>query len=412
LKAGFKTIVGIDLDDTILKNLPFEIKKNAVILNGDGLKFYASRYADVVVGNPPFSAKYGRITDEKILEKFELGKGRRSQAIEILFLEKFLQLASPDGVIGIILPQGIFSNIPMKYVREFILEHTSVLAIVSLPRNIFSNKTTSKTSILFVQIQKDRQKRKTFMAIADTLSDLPILLEAYFSSQTLEKPAAFWADLDAESFDPSMYLARRERCAFKKGIPVKSLGDIVSEIRCGTAEYGPKRQFSSWGIPFITAKTITPLGLDLSKNPRYVEPGSPMDKSRAYVGPGDMLFVRVGMGCSGRTAVVMTDLPKGIADDWIYIIRTKAVNPFYLAAFFQTKFGQSQIDSMKRGTGTVTIPRKLLQGMLIPIPPVLFQESVETRYKEVVHLREIGCLNEARKCLDSLLADIETETGR
>lgn len=406
LKAGFREVIGIDLDSEVLKDIPSEIKRKAIVLKGDGLKFVGS--GNAIVGNPPFSAKYGRITDQEILKSFELGKGRKSQAIEILFLEKFLQLASPGGVVGIILPQGIFSGIPMRYVREFILEHSGVLAVVSLPRNIFSNNTTSKTSILFVQ--KDRRDTKTFMAIADTLHDLPVLLKAYFSSRTPDEPKAFWTDLNAESFDPTVYLTRQKKHAFRKGLPVKLLGEIA-EMRTGAAEYGPKRNFSSWGIPFITAKTVTSLGLDLSKSPGYIEPGSPMDKRRAYVGPGDILFVRVGVGCSGRAAVVPSDLSKGIADDWIYIIRTKEINPFYLALFFQTKFGQSQINSMKRGTGTVTIPQRILKNMSVPIMPVSFQEAVEARYKEIMLLREAGCLDEARGELDSLLTDIETETG-
>jgi len=52
-----------------------------------------------------------------------------------------------------------------------------------------------------------------------------------------------------------------------------------------------------------------------------------------------------------------------------------------------------------------------LKNMSVPIMPVSFQEAVEARYKEIMLLREAGCLDEARGELDSLLTDIETETG-
>lgn len=111
-KMRFDQIVGIDIDREVIGELPLELTGHAQIWVGDGLQPLAiyENSADIVVGNPPFSAKYGRVTDLATLSNFELGKGRKSQAIEILFLKRFLQLARPDGVVGIILPQGIFSR--------------------------------------------------------------------------------------------------------------------------------------------------------------------------------------------------------------------------------------------------------------------------------------------------------------
>jgi len=71
-----------------------------------------------VVGNPPFSAKYGRISDKNILDRYELGRGRRSQAVEVLFLERFIRLARSGGVVGIIIPDGILANTNYEYVTK------------------------------------------------------------------------------------------------------------------------------------------------------------------------------------------------------------------------------------------------------------------------------------------------------
>jgi type I restriction enzyme M protein len=129
---GVGQVMGIDINEGVVpKNL-----KCRIFAPQDGLLPLDRNYegkADIVVGNPPFSAKYGRITNKEILARFELGRERRSQAIEILFLERFIQLASEGGVIGIILPSGVFSNLPLKPVREFICRNTSVLGVISLP---------------------------------------------------------------------------------------------------------------------------------------------------------------------------------------------------------------------------------------------------------------------------------------
>ena len=83
----------------------------------------------------------------------------KSFPIEILFLERFMQLAKPGGWIAIIIPDGILANSQLHYVREFIAKKTKVLAIVSLPRDTFKEVGTgAKTSILFLQKYHENDK--------------------------------------------------------------------------------------------------------------------------------------------------------------------------------------------------------------------------------------------------------------
>jgi type I restriction enzyme M protein len=410
MDQGFREVIGIDIDEEILYKLPNAIKRKAKLFMRDGLQCFLgdiTNTANAVVGNPPFSAKYGRVRDQRVLSTFQLGKGRKSQAIEILFLERFIQLASPRGTIGIILPAGIFSALPLRYVRKFILDNSTVLGIVSLPRGIFNRNTTSKCSILFAQ--KGKSKRETFMGIADGLDSLSSLLDAYTKHKECERPVAFWvSNLSADSFDPEFYQPCKVSAMLQaSSLPIVRLGQVLSAIHCGGTEYGDKRRFADEGIPFISAKTVTPLGLNLDRDRRYVEPNSIMDKKWAHVHCGDILFVRVGVGCSGRAAVVVDDSEKGIADDWIYILRAKGVSPYYIALFLYTKFGQSQIERLKRGVGTVTIPQRLLKDILIPIPSPIFQENLEKHYHEMVKLRRAMRIVEATAKFNELIHDIE-----
>src|SRR3989338_9973413 len=82
--------------------------------------------------------------------------------IEILFLDRFIQLAKPGGWITIIIPDGILTNSNSYYVREFFSEKTKVEAIVSLPRETFKKVgTNAKTSILFLRKLRDKEKLET-----------------------------------------------------------------------------------------------------------------------------------------------------------------------------------------------------------------------------------------------------------
>src|SRR3989344_81964 len=95
------------------------------------------------------------VLDIKEIEKL------KSFPIEILFLERFIQLAKPDGWIGIIIPDGILTNSNSHYVRDFISTKAKVEAIISLPRDAFKNVGTSaKTSILFLRKYKDQEKKQ------------------------------------------------------------------------------------------------------------------------------------------------------------------------------------------------------------------------------------------------------------
>ena len=89
----------------------------------------------------------------------EVGRLAQGLPIEILFIERFIQLVKPNGWIATIIPDGILSNSNAHYIRDFIVTKTKVEAIVSLPRETFKQAGTSaKTSILFLKKLPDKEK--------------------------------------------------------------------------------------------------------------------------------------------------------------------------------------------------------------------------------------------------------------
>ena len=56
---------------------------------------------------------------------------------------------------AIVLPQGKFNNATLAYIREWILRHARLLAVVGLHLNTFKPHTGTKTSILFLQKYTD-----------------------------------------------------------------------------------------------------------------------------------------------------------------------------------------------------------------------------------------------------------------
>ncbi len=414
VKYGFSEVVGVDVDGECLDALPEFIKRRVVLNVGDALqrgvvKSLREGYFDLVAGNPPFSAKYGRVTDRSVLSCYCLGGGARSQALEVLFLERFIQLARVGGVIGVILPDGVLLNLNYRRVREFILNACRVLAVISLPRLIFNgvSRTVSKTSILFL-MKEGGGGGSVFAADVRDLDELPAVLESY----KLRRQGLFsrWTSITPDSFHPKTYLLNSE-LDFR--FPTVKLKDLIGEVFCGLTVYGERRRFTDSGLRFISAKTVTRLGLDFTRDSRrYIEAGGCMDKVKAHVRVGDVLFVRVGVGCIGRAAVVVDEEDLGVADDWIYIIRTsRRLSPYYLTVFLQSEYGRIQLEKAMRGVGTVTIPLSLLKEFNIPLPDVNFQDSFKTEYLRMIAYRRSGDYASAEKIFEGMVSKLQDYIG-
>ena len=201
-KLANRCIYGTDANDRMART-----SKMNMIMHGDGHGgvhhhdgflnvngIFEGRF-DIILTNPPFGANVepsAKITEEQvavpenedayvrdfgtlyreaqarvraakgnpIASLFELpkrgngdGKSKLGKIkTEILFLERCLDLLTPGGWLGIVLPEGIFNNPSLVYVREFCEDRAYIRAVVSLPQDTFASSGASvKASLLFMQ---------------------------------------------------------------------------------------------------------------------------------------------------------------------------------------------------------------------------------------------------------------------
>jgi type I restriction enzyme M protein len=146
---------------------------------------------DVVFTNPPFGSKIP-VKEEKTLKQFDLGhkwnfnkkekkwelqptlnnKGSKGGVEpQILFIERCLQFLKVGGRMAIVLPDGIYGNDKLGYIREFLKRNTKILAIIDVPSETFQPNTSTKTTILVAEKTKENAKiddHFIFMAICET----------------------------------------------------------------------------------------------------------------------------------------------------------------------------------------------------------------------------------------------------
>lgn len=112
---------------------------------------------DIVMANPPFA---GDVKQSAVLSPYDLAhnaSGRLEKAVgrDLLFIERNLDMLRPGGRMAVVLPQGRFNNASDRRLREYIMTHCRILAVVGLHPNSFKPHTGTKTSVLLVQKWND-----------------------------------------------------------------------------------------------------------------------------------------------------------------------------------------------------------------------------------------------------------------
>jgi type I restriction enzyme M protein len=218
-KLSNRCIYGTDANDRMART-----SKMNMIMHGDGHGgvhhhdgflnvngIFEGRF-DIILTNPPFGAnveptdkvlevdikvspaanqrylrEYGDLYREAqnrvkaalnkpIASLFDLPKSNWAKIkTEVLFIERCLDLLKPGGRLGIVLPEGIFNNPSLAYVREFTEDRAFLRAVVSLPQDTFvSSGASVKCSLLFLQKFTDEEQQKFDETYSTAKSEIEI----------------------------------------------------------------------------------------------------------------------------------------------------------------------------------------------------------------------------------------------
>ena len=204
---GHTNIVGHDALDFFVRPKDAEGKpkgENRSYLYDRNKTLRADKF-DLILTNPPFGSVVKRTEKgEGYLEQFDLRnyigksttgtepdesekaekdakrgakavKDRASIKTEILFLERVHSFLKPGtGRTAIVLPDGILTNSSLQGVRDWVLAHFQLLAVVSLPQFAFAHYDAGvKASLVFLRRLADDEKVRAdapiFMALADNI---------------------------------------------------------------------------------------------------------------------------------------------------------------------------------------------------------------------------------------------------
>jgi type I restriction enzyme M protein len=421
---------GFDKDESLSllwKNEGLVNKKGVSLKVVDSLLFDDGKRFSVALGNPPFGMLPVNPEQDTIYKSFELyqfSKRKETDTIprsfpaEVLFLERFVHFLKPGGKCAIVLPQGIFTNEKMSFIRTWLLQNTTISGIIFLPKKVFtSTGAAAYTTLLFFHKNNPDAVPENHNVLWATVNDIDFekkeaddldrVLEIIKSGkqEINEDFSVFFTPQDSlklHRWDPEFHHPRYNDLMEKissGGFKVVPLSSLITSTGIVTGYKGVQEtSVTENRIPFITSRHIMPTGIDFTENRIFIDKNSKPDSARSRLRPGDILLVRSGEACIGRTYVVNDEWKDANIRSEIYILRPEKgkINPYYLSVYlqcFQTEFRSGskwrrhkahfQICRMGNGVGTPNLNKMEILSIQIPLIPEDKQKEIEKQYKKM-----------------------------
>ncbi|EAC4528976.1 N-6 DNA methylase [Listeria monocytogenes] len=364
-----------------------------------------NEHFDLIMTNPPFTIKYNF---PKVLSKYELGIGKDKEELDILFVEKSLQLLKPGGDLYIVLPEGLLNLNKYEYFRKWLLEKAHVLCSISLPEGAFIpfGGSVSKTCIIGLRKKGNPEKeimKPNYIFLGRAIevgyengkkshkktdkNDLEFFIKkskSIFENIQVSENLGECGWIKQDKITPYridasflLNLIDREKLneRFSNLVPLKEICDVenISEtIRAGEL-------YNYLEVPDISPETGT------ISNIRILE-GSKITAGSLYkFYPGDILFTRINPRKS-RVAIVPPINGFGVVSKEVYRIVIKANNDFInesdkyvLLSLLQSEYVRNQIVRLAAGSSSSRArvhSQDLLDAVYVPLPSKKKQKEI------------------------------------
>lgn len=398
--------------------------------------------ADYVLTNPPFGAKIP-IKDQRILEQYDLGFNwefsreedkwiktkslKGSEDPQTLFVELCVKILKPGGVLGVVLPEGVFGNSRSGHVLDFLRNNGEIFALIDCPRTSFQPGTDTKTNILFfrkgnftssshVKIavalncghdRRGRNKRADGMPYPDDFLEI--------ASDWSKQDHRYWfvSEVTNRYYLVPRYYDRKTELllgndAEKFNAEIVTFGEMISKgwvsIRKGH-EVGSEA-YGTGNVPFVRTSDISNFEVSIDPTKSVASEIYEALKSEQGLSPGSILMVVDGRYRIGRCAILHETNYRCIAQSHLRIINVSDKAPFTafeLLYLLSLNSVQRDIRSLVFIQSTLGALGSRIKEVKIPVPKIKSKEFVDSVHSFTLSLQE-------RARLLSLLSKFEEET--
>jgi type I restriction enzyme M protein len=363
---------------------------------------------DIVVTNPPHGSKI-QVRGDTILSQFELahswkrdksthqwadmGKVKDRQPPQILFIERCLQLLKPGGRMGIILPESLFGNPTYGYIPTYLLRKAKLIAIVSMPEELFQPYTHNKTCVAFLEKIMAETDYPIFMGICKwcghdsrgnpiPYDEIPQIAPNFLRLRRgiLQKFNRLGfikrlSELTNNIFIPKYYdpdiIAELE--ALRQSHELVTIGDLLARkvISVITGNEVGKLSYGTGVVPFIRTSDMS--NWELKIDPKHGVDRAIYEKyrQRQDIREHDILMVRDGTYLVGTTCMITKSDPEILFQSHIYRIRVlkpEVISPFMLLALLNAPIVKKQVKAKQFTHNIIDTLGSRITELVLPVP--------------------------------------------
>ena len=361
-------------------------------------------YFDLVLANPPFTIPYA-FSD--VLSQYELGLGKESEELDILFVEKSLNALKPGNDLYIVLPEGLLNIPKYSYFRTWLLTKADLVLSVSLPEGAFIpfGGSVSKTCILGVRKKGSEENNYTppkyvFLGKAievgyetgkkayipnakNDLEEMALSINEVFDGvrKTTNGGECGWIrqdEITTYRIDANYLLNRIDRNALEDKFPLLVPLSAVCTVNNESISIRSNQDYYYLEVPDISE------GTGIITNIRKISGKELKQSSFHKFYPGDILFTRINPRKS-RVAIAPPIDSFGIVSKEVFRLQIKdnpyisKENQYALCVIMQSSHVNNQIVRLSTGSSSSRArvqENDLLSDVYIPIPDESLQAKL------------------------------------
>ena len=176
--------LGLEIDDLLIDlaaSMAEVMKADVNFAQGDAVRPQVLKESDVIVSDLPV----GYYPDDAIASRYQVASPQGHTYAHHLLIEQSLKYLKPGGVTIFLAPNDLLTSEQSPLLKQWMQDHAQVLAMVTLPENLFRSANLAKT--IFVLRKQEEAVVQPFVYPLTDLQDQEDLMKFRESFQNWNK---------------------------------------------------------------------------------------------------------------------------------------------------------------------------------------------------------------------------------